>query len=67
MIITETKHSKKIKDRNARIIEDWTSNYKPVETQITPLAESIAKKEKVSLSTVRKLVKHLIVKQTKTK
>lgn len=64
MIITETKHSKKIKDRNARIIEDWKSNYKPVETQITPLAESIAKKEKVSLSTVRKLVKHLIVKKS---
>lgn len=63
MIITETKHSKKIKDRNARIIDAWTLNYKPVETQITPLAESIAKKEKVSLSTVRKLVKHLIVKR----
>lgn len=60
MIVTETKHSKKIKDRNARIIEAWELNYKPVETQITPLAESIAKKEKVSLSTVKKLVKHLI-------
>ena len=36
----------------------------PVETQITPLAESIAKKEKVSLSTVRKLVKHLILKKS---
>lgn len=63
MIATETKHSKKIKDRNARIIEAWQTNYKPVQTQITPLAESIAKKEKVSLSTVRKIVKHLIAKK----
>jgi len=59
MIQTETKHSKKVKDRNARIIQSWKDNFKAGETQITPLAESIAKKERVSLSTVKRLVKDL--------
>jgi len=57
MIATETKHSKKVKDRNAKIITMWNGYYIAGETQITPLAESIAKTLKVSISTVKRIVK----------
>lgn len=60
MIVTQTKHSKKIEDRNAIILSLWNTHYDKGNTQITPLAESIAKKVKVSLPTVKRIVKHLI-------
>jgi len=59
MIQTETKHSKKVKDRDAKIIELWNSYFEAGKTQITPLAESIAKQTKCSLSTVKRIVKEI--------
>jgi len=61
MIKTETKAAKKRKDREAAIIELWNSYYKKGETQKTPLAESIAKKKGVSLSTVKRIVKGMLM------
>lgn len=60
MINTETEYSKKIKDRNAQIIDLWSEYYIPGKTQITPLAESIGEQLDCSLSTVKRIVKHLI-------
>jgi len=59
-IITQSKHSKAIKDRNTRITDLFSEHYIKGETQITPICQSIAKKEKVSLSTVKRLVRSLI-------
>lgn len=63
MILTKTKNSKKIEDRNAKITTMWNGYYVAGETQITPLAESIAKTLKCSLSTVKRIVKPLIKKK----
>lgn len=57
MIKTETKTAKKRKDREAEILALWNEHYIKGETQITPIAESIAKAKKVSLSTVKRIVK----------
>jgi len=59
MILTESKTVIKRKARDKEIQDLWSANYKAGETQITPLAESIAKSKKVSLSTVKRLVKDL--------
>jgi len=61
MILTESKTVIKRKARDKEIQELWSANYKAGETQITPLAESIAKSKKVSLSTVKRLVKDVSV------
>lgn len=60
MIQTETEYSKKIRDRDAEIIDLWNTYYYPGKTQITPLAESIGAQMDCSLSTVKRIVKHLI-------
>ena len=51
---------KKSKDREAEIIALWNEHYIKGETQITPIAESIAKAKGVSLSTVKRIVKAFV-------
>lgn len=57
MITTESKALIKRKARDKDILDLWNSFYEQGKTQITPLAESIAKKKNVSLSTVKRIVK----------
>lgn len=60
MIKTESKTAVARKVRDSKIKTMWEGYYKKGETQITPLAESIAKTLKISLSTVKRIVKPLI-------
>lgn len=60
MIKTETKAAKKRKDRETAILALWNEHYIKGKTQITPVAESIAKVKGVSLSTVKRIVKDLV-------
>lgn len=60
MIKTETKAVKKRKEREAAILALWNEHYIKGETQITPVAESIAKAKGVSLSTVKRIVKEFV-------
>ena len=60
MIKTESKSAKKRKARETAILDLWNSFYVKGETQITPIAESIAKAKGVSLSTVKRIVKAFV-------
>lgn len=60
MIRTETKAAKKRKERETAILALWNEHYIKGKTQITPVAESIAKAKGVSLSTVKRIVKDFV-------
>ena len=60
MIKTETQKAKKRKALIADIQALWNEHYIKGKTQITPVAESIAKMKKVSLSTVKRIIKPLM-------
>lgn len=60
IIKTESDKAKKRKALIAEIESLWTEHFIKGETQITPVAESIARMKKVSLSTVKRIVKPLI-------
>lgn len=54
-----SKKAEKRKALESEVIELWNENFVPGVTQITALAESIAKKKKTSLSTVRRILSNV--------